>query len=195
MSLLIFLLLEVLRLIIFPRFLCPGSLFGVVWFLKHVLWPIVCFWFAYYYDNWRLFFGFVFSFIIGRIGFGLWFECINMDLFSMVWRHITWLCISIGSLFFIVVDMPCSIHVAFGFSWLGSALDGISFISLGTLVLLLHGTFSVKFVQQMTSFHWRFGPFLALLFLLDIIVVCWISLLSLSCASAKWFAWWLSVVP
>ena len=44
------------------------------------------------------------------------------------------------------------------------------FISLGTLVLLLHGTFGVKFVQHMTSFHCRFRPFLALLFLLDIII-------------------------
>jgi len=33
------------------------------------------------------------------------------------------------------------------------------FISLGTLVLLLHGTFGVKFVQRMISFHRRFGPF------------------------------------
>jgi len=147
---------------------------------------------------WRLktiFWIIFFSFIIGSIGFGIWFECINMDLFSMVWKHITWLCISIGSLFFVDVDMPCSIHVAFGFSCLGSTLEGIYFISLGTLVLLLHGTFSVKFVQHMISFHWRFWLFLALLFLLDIIVVSWISLLSLSCASAKWFAWWLSIMP
>ncbi|AET01537.1 hypothetical protein MtrunA17_Chr8g0340851 [Medicago truncatula] len=69
------------------------------------------------------------------------------------------------------------------------------FISLGTLVLLLHGTFGVKFIQHMTSFHCRFWPFLALLFLLDIIIDFWISLFSFSCASAKWFAWWLSVVP
>jgi hypothetical protein len=38
------------------------------------------------------------------------------------------------------------------FSCLGSALKGITFI-FGTLVLLLHGTFGVKFIQHMTSFH------------------------------------------
>jgi len=30
------------------------------------------------------------------------FDCINMDLFSMVWRHITWLCISLGSLILLI---------------------------------------------------------------------------------------------
>jgi hypothetical protein len=43
---------KIIGLITFPRFLCPGSLFGVLHYWKH----------------W----------------FGLWFECINMVLFSMI---------------------------------------------------------------------------------------------------------------
>ncbi|KEH40447.1 transmembrane protein, putative [Medicago truncatula] len=58
--------------------------------------------------------------------------------------------------------------VAFGFlSQLG--IGGHLFFNFGTLVLLLHGTFGVQFVQHMTSFHCKLWPFLAL-FLLDIII-------------------------
>ncbi|KEH27887.1 transmembrane protein, putative [Medicago truncatula] len=49
-------------------------------------------------------------------------------------------------------------------------IGGHLFFNFGTLVLLLHGTFGVQFVQHMTSFHCKLWPFLALLFLLDIII-------------------------
>jgi len=55
--------------------------------------------------------------------------------------------------------MLYSIQVAFG---LVSAryIWASCYISLGTLVLLLHGTFDVYFVQHMTSFCCRFLPFI-----------------------------------
>ncbi|AET03091.1 transmembrane protein, putative [Medicago truncatula] len=71
--------------------------------------------------------------------------------------------------------------LAFGFSCLGSASEGISFLIFGTLVLSLHGTFGVTFVQHMTSFHCRFWPFLALL--LDIIIDFGYPCFFLFCAS------------
>jgi len=80
------------------------------------------------------------------------------------------------------------------FFCLGSALEGISFLSLGTLVLLLHVIFGVKFVQHMTSFHWRFWPFLALLFfwisslILDIISLSFLCFCQVVCLVVKRYA-------
>jgi hypothetical protein len=75
---------------------------------------------------WRLqifFLVFFFSFIIGSIGFGLWFECINMALFSMVWKHIP----LVWSLFNIwppsIEDFGPSLH--FFFFWISSLILGI----------------------------------------------------------------------
>ncbi|RHN58887.1 hypothetical protein MtrunA17_Chr4g0007241 [Medicago truncatula] len=55
--------------------------------------------------------------------------------------------------FLFAVDMPCSIQVAFGYFVSTRHWRASLFISLGTLVLLLHGAFGVKFVQHMISFH------------------------------------------
>lgn len=190
---------KILGLITFPWFLCPGSLFGVVAFCSFVIWPIICFWLL-----WQLktIFWIWFSFIIGSIGFGLWFECINMDLFSMVWRHITWLCISIGLplVFFVsawhrrasLLSLEawfCCFMVLLVWSlfniWPPSIVDYGSSLHLVFLISARHwkGTTFIfgTLVLYITSFHCRLWLFLALLF--GYHHWFWISLFFLSCAS------------
>ncbi|RHN55719.1 hypothetical protein MtrunA17_Chr5g0421031 [Medicago truncatula] len=118
-----------------------GMEFRVVCFLKPVLWPIVCFWFAYYsLEALVLAYGLNASTWICF----LWFEDTSHGYASL---------------------LAC---IWFFLSRLG--IGGHLFFNFGTLVLLLHGTFGVQFVQHMTSFHCKLWPFLALLFLLDIII-------------------------
>jgi len=103
--------------------------------------------------------------LLEGVVFGLWFESINMDLFlyglkthHMV-MHLHWLLV-----FLLLLTCPVvyRLHLVC-LSRLG--IGGHLFFIFGTSVLLLHGTFGVKFVQHMISFHCRLWPFLALLFL------------------------------
>lgn len=103
----------------------------------------------------------------GYVGIFLSFIVGSIDLLAYGLNASTWICF----LWFEDTSHGYASLLAciwFFLSRLG--IGGHLFFNFGTLVLLLHGTFGVKFVQHMTSFHCKLWPFLALLFLLDIII-------------------------
>jgi len=70
----------------------------------------LCFWFEYPCEDCTLSVGSFLNLIVGSIELLAYSLKLHQHgFFSMVWRHITWLWISIGSLFYVAVDMPCSI--------------------------------------------------------------------------------------